>query len=271
MADMKVSSINPVLEASRIPSANNFEPSMPLIPRMIKLHISLGKTGDIASHNFIDRLEGQRIELKAWSKKEMDYLMDVANRSWLEQGWAVVKTVADCLISVVSFALGGYFLATGNSSTGNLLIAGGIFNILQTVFARQGMWDWISETLAEKNDAVKERLKLAFPIIISVLGLGFTIATSRTTQDPNAVKKILEGFQGFVRMGGQVISTVLSIQKGFDDARAPAIQGELEKSKQNLDLLSRLLDYCMKETRRIKLKKPITALIQATTLAAQKV
>ena len=65
MADMKVSSIHPVLESSRIPPGSYFEPSKPLIPRMIKLHISLGKTGDIPSHNFIDRLEGQRVELKA--------------------------------------------------------------------------------------------------------------------------------------------------------------------------------------------------------------
>lgn len=270
---MKVNQVQTPQETVPPPAEATFEPSKPLIPRMIKLHVSLGKTGDMASHNLIDRLERERDSLRVWTAKEMEHLSHIGNRTWLEQGWSAVKAVADCIVSVVSFAMGGYFLATGNTSAGNFLIASGVFNILQTVFARQGMWDWISETLAEKNEAARDKLKVAFPIIVSLLGLGFSIAGARLNMAPGTLLEHLETAKMYMATGGQVVDSTFKIQKGFDDARIPEIQGGLKKHEQASDLTARLLEYCMKETRRIKstIKKPINALMQATTLASTKV
>jgi hypothetical protein len=274
MDSMKIGSINPVLETSQIPPPKSFEPSRPsLTPRLIGIHISLGRTADKISHNILDGEERKGAEAKVLSQQDIEHLQKIKNRTWLEDGWSAVKTVADCIVSVVSFALGGYFLTTGNATEGNLLIAAGIFNILQTVFARQGMWDWITETLAETNDAAREKLKMAFPIIISLLGLGFSIAGSRLQMQPNTLSETLQAVSAMIKMGGDFVSKILSIQKGFDDARLLAIQGPMKKNELDIDLLARLVDYCLKQTRQIKstIKKAATVMMQSTTLASNKV
>ncbi len=275
MADVgAVASINRVHTSSQT-TASNFEPSKPILPRMLALHLSLGKTGDKASHNVLDSLERKQVELQLWSKQEMDHLLVVANRTWMEHAWSSLKTVADCVISIASFVMGGYFLAHGDTTTGNTLIAVGVFNILQTVFARQGMWDWITETIAEKHEAYRERLKMALPIIVATLSIAFSIASSKFAANtaPIDVAKMVLQIQGAISVIAQGGNGYLSIKKGYDNAQLPAIQGELKKHEQSIDLFSRLLEIFMRETKQIKssIKKPINALMQATTLASQKV
>ncbi|MGH2611806.1 MAG: hypothetical protein ACRDFB_02005 [Rhabdochlamydiaceae bacterium] len=273
-----VGAVDPIFSIQAPPKIlgdSAFESTKPILPRMIALHTSLGKTGDRTSHNILDRLEHERNGLQVWSKQEMDHLLAVANRTWMEQGWSALKTVADCVISVVSFAMGGYLLAHGNTTAGNFLIVSGVFNILQAVFARQGMWDWISKTLEEKNEAHRDRLKKIFPVIVSVLSIAFSIAGSRfaSTLQPIDLINRLENVKNFISMAGKGVSSYFSIKKGFDDAHLPEIQGELKKHELSIDLLSRFLETTIKECRRIKsmIKKPINALMQVTTLASQKV
>jgi hypothetical protein len=242
---------------------------------MLKLHGALGKTGDGAAHNILDRLEHEKGELQIWSKKQMDHLIAVANRTWLEHSWSAVKTVAECVVSVVSFAMGGYFLAQGGVSVGGALIASGVLNILQTVFARQGMWDWISRTLEEKNETYRNHLKPAFPIVILFFNLALSAAGHRyaTVLPPTTLIQYLEGAKGLISTGGEFTRIYLSIKKGYDDARLPEIQGGLKRHELSIDLLARFLESILKEGRRIKsaVKQPINALMQATNLASQKV
>lgn len=275
MADIgALASINRVQDRSPV-TPSSFEPSKPILPRMLALHISLGKTGDKASHTTLDSLERQEKELHVWSKEQMDHLLAVANRTWMEHAWSSLKTVADCVISIASFVMGGYFLAHGDTTTGNTLIAVGVFNILQTVFARQGMWDWITETIAEKHDAYRDRLKMALPVIVTTLSIAFSIASSKFAANtaPIDVAKMVLQIQGAISVIAQGGNGYLAIKKGYDDAQLPGIQGELKKHEQSIDLYSRLLETFMRETKQIKssIKKPINALMQATTLASQKV
>src|SRR3569832_1344871 len=134
--------LSPVGTSSPDPKA--FEPSKPVLIRMMAVHRSLGKTADATSHYILDRIEAEKVQLQAWSKKEMDHLMEVAKRTALEHTWATLKTIAESFVSVFSFVMGGYLLANGDANAGNFLIASGVFNVLQAVFARQGMWDWIT-------------------------------------------------------------------------------------------------------------------------------
>ncbi len=276
MADVgTVTQALPSTVRTSFPAQKPFEPSKPVLLRMMDVHRSLGKTGDTASHYILDRIEGERVQLQIWSKKEMDHLMEVANRTLLEHTWSTLKTVAESFISVFSFVMGGYLLANGDATAGNFLIATGVFNILQSVFARQGMWDWITDTLAEKHEAYRDRLKLALPIIISTLSLAFSIAGSRfvATMQPTDLVVLLEKARGFIGVGAQGMSSYLTIRKSWEEAKLPGLQAELKSLEQNTDLLTRLLDACIKEGRRMKsmVKKPINALMQATTLASQKV
>lgn len=276
MADVgPVTHALPPVMGPSAPGAKSFEPSKPVLVRMMEVHRSLGKTGDTASHYILDRLEVERVQLQVWSKKEMDHLLEVSNRTLLEHTWSTLKTVAESFISVFSFVMGGYLLANGDATAGNFLIATGVFNILQSVFTRQGMWDWITDTLAEKHEAYRDRLKLALPIIISTLSLAFSIAGSRfvATIQPTDLVATLEQARGYIGFGAQGMSSYLTIRKSLEEAKLPGLQAELKLHEQNTDLLTRLLDACIKEGRRMKsmIKKPINALMQASTLASQKV
>ncbi len=271
---------NPIVDAPLDPSKDAFSlTSKPVLERMIKVRGSLSHTADQAAHRIIDRLENEQKNLQTLSKKHMDHLLAVANRTMIEHTWLALKAVAECFISVLSFNMGILFLTQGNSTEGNALIAFGIFNILQTVFTRQGMWDWITRTLEEKNETHRERLKMVFPIMVSFLSLGFSIASPRYMASYMAsiassdLLKQLEQVQTLMGYGGSGVTAFLSIQKGFKEANLAGIQADLKAHEQTSDFLTRLLDYLMKETRRIKssIKNPINKLIQAQTLATQKV
>lgn len=266
--------LSPVMGSSN-PGAKPFEPSKPVLVRMMEVHKSLGNTGDAASHYILDRIQGKRAELQVWCKKHMDHLIEVSKRTLLEHTWSTLKTVAESFISVFSFVMGGYLLANGDATAGNFLITTGVFNILQSVFARQGMWDWITETLAEKHEASRDRLKLALPIIISTLSLAFSIAGSRfsATMQPTDLVVRLEKAREFIAIGAQGMSSYLTICKSWEEAKLPSLQAELKSHEQNIDLLARLLDTCIKESRRMKsmIKQTAQKMMQRATNISEKV
>ncbi len=259
--------------AAPIRVLSTFEPSKPLIPRMLNLREKLSKTADLATHNLIDRLENENNQLKLWSKEQLDHLLANASLSWADQAWSYLETIASSVLALFNVAAGSYLIASNQGASGHYLIAAGVLNILHTVFTKYGMWDWIAETLAEKNEAKQAQLKMILPLISFLLSTAASMKGMPGLKATPNLMNILDWLRGSLSTATTVGGRCFSMKKEWTAARTKEIQGHLEFHKQNTDLFSRLVDFSIQETKRLKstIKKPIVSLMQAATLAAQKV
>lgn len=273
-----------VTPPSRIPegvhqmnASEAFEPSKPqLIPRLIAAHRSIGKTHEQLSHHLLDRTESEKNNLETWCKKELDHRLAQANRSWIETTWSGLDLVVNSIVGIMSLTAGYYVIAAGTSiGAGTVLVAAGVLNLLQTFLNYFGVWDKVCEILAEKTQSSKDQLKLVLPFMLFFFNIAFTLlgysAYTHFISHSNLIA-VLGGLRTFLSVANQTGQSFLSIKKAEGDVNLVKIQGELKYHEQNADLLSRLVEFCIQESKQIKsnLKKPINTLLRATELAAQR-
>jgi hypothetical protein len=132
------------------------------------------------------------------------------------------------------------------------------------------MWDTIAEALAEKNQNVKDQLKKELPLLLSFVNVACSFFALQGLGTHKELLATLQFGLSLINAGGE---GYFFLQKANADVKSSEIRADISLHKQNTELLSRLVTVLIEETRRLKsvLKKPILSIMQAGTLAAQKI
>lgn len=264
-------SASPVQAASQgSASGTSFTPSKPILPRLIHFRETAGKIGDRSTHLCLDRLEREHVDLQIVTKEQFDLKL---NQTWMDQAWSYLTLVSTAGTAIFNFVMGASLLDSGHTAAGSALIAISILEIAKELFTHYGIWDRVEKMLSEKSENAKEQLKRILPLLIAVLNFA---CLSVAAQNSGIYEGALEGLK-WLSQGLQTANSgaqsYFSYRKAEADVQSAEIKAKLDYHKQNAELLSRLVTTLIEETRRVKttLKKPILSMIQAGTIAAQKI
>ncbi|MGR3911957.1 MAG: hypothetical protein QRY71_01430 [Candidatus Rhabdochlamydia sp.] len=278
MPSPEVSSISSSLIPSLSPSQNLFEPSKPLIPRLISNYQTFHKTLEAVSHVSIDTIEREHQELKILSQKEFSLLQKKAECALVEESWSTLSTVANYTATACNLGL-AYLLSHNRANQQNawtLLAVGGL-NALHLCIEGLGGWDRTLEYLLQNHSTAQDRLKTLAPMVFFLANTLLTSLSLRHHEAIPASHQTLVSLLKQVPAGLSAVATLkdhyLKTIKSQSEMHIAQNAGQIKYHQDHVDLFTTLLDLSIQQTRSIKtnLKKPILSLIQANSTAAQKV
>ncbi|MGR3974027.1 MAG: hypothetical protein QRY72_05630 [Candidatus Rhabdochlamydia sp.] len=278
MANSEVTPIAASFIASPANSPVPFEPSKPLLPRLLSTYQAFHKTAEAISHVSLDTIEKEHEHLKILSHQEMALLQKKAECALVEQSWSTLTTLAN--YSAVISQLGLAYLSAHQGSSASTylpLIAAAGFNALHAYMDNLGGWNKLSESLLSNHPLAQERMNNLAPIaffLANTLATALSLRSYETfTPSHGAAISLLQQIPAGLTKAASLKNHYLKTIKSQSELNINSHQSQIQYHQDHVNLFTSFLDLSIQQSRSIKkhLKKPILSLIQTTSIAAQKV